>query len=80
MSLRKKGGPYEVPIFQCLAMFTEALGPLLSRAMHDLFDSMFVLGLSGALYNALRVIADHIPPLLPEIQGSWSKQKNLRSQ
>ncbi|RXK37153.1 atypical/PIKK/FRAP protein kinase [Tremella mesenterica] len=64
----KKGAPSEAPIFQCLAMLTIALGPMLTRQMHDVLDLMFTFGLSDALFNALDVIAKHIPPLLRTVQ------------
>lgn len=71
----KKGAPFEAPIFQCLAMLTTAVGPMLTRQMHDILDLMFPWGLSEALYHALEVISSHIPPLLRTIQGrlyGWS--------
>ncbi|GMK56480.1 hypothetical protein CspeluHIS016_0303200 [Cutaneotrichosporon spelunceum] len=64
----KKGAPFEAPIFQCLAMLTTAVGPILTRQMHEILDLMFPWGLSEALYHALEVISSHIPPLLRTIQ------------
>lgn len=64
----KKGAPFEAPVFQCLAMLTTAVGPMLTRQMHEILDLMFPWGLSAALYHALEVIAGHIPPLLRTIQ------------
>lgn len=76
----KKGAPFEAPIFQCLAMLTTAVGPMLSRQMHDILDLMFPWGLSDALYHALEVIASHIPPLHRTIQGeSVVDSADLRS-
>ena len=65
---RKKNPPLEGPLFQCLAMLTSAVGPMLTREMHEVLDLMFPWGLSVALYQALEVIASHIPPLLRTIQ------------
>ncbi|KAL7421428.1 phosphatidylinositol kinase-related protein kinase tor1 [Cryptotrichosporon argae] len=64
----KKNAPFEAPIFQCLAMLTTAVGPMLTRQMHETLDLMFPWGLSDALWHALEVIASHIPPLLRTIQ------------
>ncbi|WWC91382.1 uncharacterized protein L201_006326 [Kwoniella dendrophila CBS 6074] len=64
----KKNAPFEAPIFQCLAMLTTSVGPMLTRQMHDVLDLMFPWGLSEALFHALEVIASHIPPLLRTIQ------------
>lgn len=66
---RKKNAPDARPIFQCLAMLTTSVGPMLTRQMHEVLDLMFPWGLSDALYNALQVVASHIPPLLRTIQG-----------
>ncbi|WOO83672.1 Serine/threonine-protein kinase tor2 [Vanrija pseudolonga] len=64
----KKNAPFEAPIFQSLAMLTTAVGPMLTRQMHEILDLMFPWGLSDALYHALEVISGHIPPLLRTIQ------------
>ena len=64
----KKNAPDARPIFQCLAMVTTSVGPMLTRVMHEVLDLMFPWGLSDALYNALQVISRHIPPLLRTIQ------------
>ena len=61
--------PSEAPIFQCLAMLTKAVGPMLTRQMHEVLDLMFPWGMSEPLYNALQVIAEDIPPLLRTVQG-----------
>lgn len=66
---RRKGAPFEAPIFQCLAMLTSSVGPMLTRQMHEVLDLMFPWGLSEALFHALEVIGGHIPPLLKTIQG-----------
>ena len=78
--------PSEAPIFQCLAMLTKAVGPMLTRQMHEVLDLMFPWGMSEALYNALQVIAEDIPPLLRTIQGElclvsrpWNKLRSIQS-
>ena len=50
-------------------MLTSSVGPMLNRQMHEVLDLMFPWGLSEALFHALDVIGDHIPPLLKVIQG-----------
>lgn len=50
-------------------MLTTAVGPFLTKQMHEVLDLMLPWGLSDALYHALDVIANHIPPLLRVIQG-----------
>jgi FKBP12-rapamycin complex-associated protein len=67
----RKNAPLEGPIFQCLAMLTTAVGPMLTSSMHEVLDIMFPWGISDALYHALTTIANHIPPLLPTIQSEF---------
>jgi FKBP12-rapamycin complex-associated protein len=66
---RKKNAPDEKPIFQCIAMLASALGPNMTKYMHEVLDLMFQWGLTEQLRQALVVIARHIPPLLESIQG-----------
>jgi hypothetical protein len=66
---RKKNPPDEKPIFQNVAMLATALGPNLTRHMHEVLDLMFQWGLTEPLRQALVAIARHIPPLLRSIQG-----------
>ena len=73
----KKNAPFEGPIFQCLAMLTTSVGPMLTRQMHEVLDLMFPWGLSEPLYNALQVIASHIPPLLHSIQGRLDQRHGI---
>lgn len=73
----RKNAPVEAPIFQCLAMLTTAVGPMLSRQMHDILDLMFPWGLTDALYHALQTIADQIPPLHRTIQGETPMRSKL---
>jgi FKBP12-rapamycin complex-associated protein len=65
----KKNAPSEEPIFQCVGMLASAVGPNLTKLLHDQLDLMFACGLSEPLRTALMAIARHIPPLLKTIQG-----------
>ncbi|KAH9940814.1 atypical/PIKK/FRAP protein kinase [Epithele typhae] len=64
----KKNAPSEEPIFQCVGMLAQAVGPNLTKLLHDQLDLMFACGLSEPLRQALVAIATHIPPLLKTIQ------------
>ncbi|KZT10185.1 atypical/PIKK/FRAP protein kinase [Laetiporus sulphureus 93-53] len=64
----KKNAPSEEPIFQCVGMLASAVGPNLTKLLHDQLDLMFACGLSEPLRQALTAIATHIPPLLKTIQ------------
>lgn len=66
----KKNAPSEEPIFQCVGMLASAVGPHLTKLLHDQLDLMFACGLSEPLRVALIAIAKHIPPLLKTIQGA----------
>lgn len=57
-------------MFQCVGMLASAVGPNLTKLLHDQLDLMFACGLSEPLRQALVAIARHIPPLLKTIQGS----------
>jgi serine/threonine-protein kinase mTOR len=50
-------------------MLASAVGPNLTKLLHDQLDLMFACGLSDPLRTALMAIARHIPPLLKTIQG-----------
>ena len=56
-------------MFQCVGMLASAVGPNLTKLLHDQLDLMFACGLSESLRQALTAIARHIPPLLKTIQG-----------
>ena len=56
-------------MFQCVGMLASAVGPNLTKLLHDQLDLMFACGLSDSLRQALTAIARHIPPLLKTIQG-----------
>ncbi|EKM51709.1 uncharacterized protein PHACADRAFT_262011 [Phanerochaete carnosa HHB-10118-sp] len=64
----RKNAPSEEPIFQCIGMLASAVGPNLTKLLHDQLDLMFAYGLSESLREALVAIARHIPPLLKTIQ------------
>ncbi|PSR71034.1 hypothetical protein PHLCEN_2v13082 [Hermanssonia centrifuga] len=64
----KKNAPQEEPIFQCVGMLAMAVGPNLTKLLHDQLDLMFACGLSEPLHQALVHIAHYIPPLLKTIQ------------
>ena len=66
---RKKNSPSEEPIFQCVGMLAQAVGPNLTKLLHDQLDLMFGCWLSESLRQALVAIARYIPPLLRTIQG-----------
>lgn len=50
-------------------MLASAVGPNLTKLLHDQLDLMFAYGLSEPLRQALTAIVRHIPPLLKTIQG-----------
>lgn len=77
---RKKNAPDEKPIFQCIAMLASALGPSMTKFMHEVLDLMFQWGLTEQLRQALVVIARHIPPLLESIQGKLKRERLRYSQ
>ncbi|KAI9000239.1 armadillo-type protein [Gaertneriomyces semiglobifer] len=58
----------EAPIFQCISMLAQAVGPALTKYMHELLEQMFSGGLSEPLRQALVDLSVFIPPLLPTIQ------------
>ncbi|KAN0137000.1 atypical/PIKK/FRAP protein kinase [Lactarius tabidus] len=65
---RGKKAPPEEPMFQCVGMLAAAVGPNLTKLLHDQLDLMFACGLSAPLHHALIEIAKNIPPLLKTIQ------------
>jgi serine/threonine-protein kinase mTOR len=58
-------------MFQCVGMLATAVGPNLTKLLHDQLDLMFACGLSEPLHHALKEIAKNIPPLLKTIQGMF---------
>ena len=67
----RKKAPSEEPMFQCVGMLAAAVGPNLTKLLHDQLDLMFACGLSEPLHHALIEIAKNIPPLLKTIQGKF---------
>lgn len=51
-------------------MLAAAVGPHLTKLLHDQLDLMFAAGLSEPLVQALTAIVHSISPLLGTIQGS----------
>jgi len=51
-------------------MLASAVGPNLTKLLHDQLDLFFACGLSEPLRQALVAIARNIPPLLKTIQGA----------
>jgi FKBP12-rapamycin complex-associated protein len=66
---RSKGSSSDASLFQCLRMLSQAVGPALTKYMHELLDMMFAYGLSDNLHLTLVDLVLNIPPLLPSIQG-----------
>ncbi|KAJ2934856.1 hypothetical protein H1R20_g2275, partial [Candolleomyces eurysporus] len=64
----RKNTPSEEPIFQCIGMLAGAVGPNLTKLLHDQLELMIACGLSEPLCQALSDIAKYIPPLLKTIQ------------
>ncbi|KAK0489036.1 phosphatidylinositol 3-kinase [Armillaria novae-zelandiae] len=64
----RKNTTSEEPIFQCIGMLAVAVGPHLTKLLHDQLDLMFAAGLSEPLCQALAAIVHYISPLLSTIQ------------
>ena len=58
-------------------MLASAVGPNLTKLLHDQLDLMLACGLSESLRQALTAIAKHIPPLLRPIQGTFQVRHHL---
>ncbi|KAF8892145.1 phosphatidylinositol 3-kinase [Infundibulicybe gibba] len=57
----RKNAPSEEPIFQCIGMLASAVGPNLTKLLHEQLDLMLACGLSEPLRQALVAIARYIP-------------------
>ncbi|KAJ3227345.1 phosphatidylinositol kinase- protein kinase tor1 [Clydaea vesicula] len=55
-------------ILQCIRMLATAVGPALTKYMHELLDLMFYYGLNEQLHQVLIDLISYLPPLLPSIQ------------
>lgn len=64
----KKNAMPEGPIFFCIGYLATAVGPHLTKYMHELLDLMFGCGLSTHLVEALDRIVRSVQPLLRVIQ------------
>ena len=58
-------------------MLAVAVGPNLTKLLHDQLELMLACGLSESLRQALAAIAKHIPPLLRPIQGDFQVHHHL---
>ncbi|KDN41769.1 putative TOR1-1-phosphatidylinositol 3-kinase [Tilletiaria anomala UBC 951] len=65
----KKNSTPEGPIFICIGYLATAVGPHLTKYMHELLDLMFACGLSTALVQALERLVISVPPLLRNVQN-----------
>ncbi|KAF8216580.1 phosphatidylinositol 3-kinase [Mycena galopus ATCC 62051] len=65
---KKKNVEADGPIFECIAMLAGAVGPALTKWLHDVLDLMFNCGLSEPLRDALVAITANIPPFLKPVQ------------
>lgn len=57
------------PLLQCISLLVIAVGPVITKFMHEILDLMFQFGLSDALTTAALDLSTHIPPLNSAIQG-----------
>ena len=57
-------------------MLAAAVGPNLTKLLHDQLDLMFACGLSEPLRHALEAIVRCIPPLLKTIHGKAPSHSN----
>ena len=63
-------------------MLASAVGPNLTKLLHDQLDLMLACGLSDPLVQALAAIAKYVQPLLKTIQGihlcvTWGDTLNV---
>ncbi len=65
-------------MFLCISMCARAVGSNIESDVIPILDQMFSLGLSQELTNALKVLADEIPALLKEIQGTGNHVHDMR--
>lgn len=56
-------------MFECLASLASAVGPNLTKLLHDVLELIFEGQLTETLVAALVAIARNIPPLLRTIQN-----------
>ncbi len=65
----------EASIFQCISSLAIAVGPALTKHMHETLDFMFQGGISSALIQALFDLSKNIPPLANSIRGIFYSSK-----
>ena len=65
-------------VFLCVSMCARAVGADIESDIRPILDQMFSLGLSQELTNSLKVLANEIPALLKEIQGSGMQGRGER--
>ncbi|KAJ3037894.1 phosphatidylinositol kinase- protein kinase tor1 [Rhizophlyctis rosea] len=73
----KNRASQDAPVFQCISMLAVAVGPALTKYMHELLDQMFSAGLTEPLRQALVDLSAHILPLLPAIQERLLNQLSI---
>ena len=64
----KKNPPPDKAIFECITMLAAAVGPNLTKLLHDQLDLIFANEFNEHVCNALAAIAKSIQPLLRSIQ------------
>ncbi|KAJ1956048.1 phosphatidylinositol kinase- protein kinase tor1, partial [Dispira parvispora] len=67
----------EAAIMQCLSHFAEALGPVLTKYLHDSLDLLFLSGLNPSLKRTLTNIAKNVSQLLPAVQSKLLDELSL---
>eukprot|EP00007_Cunea_sp_BSH-02190019_P005820 CAMPEP_0174239676 /NCGR_PEP_ID=MMETSP0417-20130205/15613_1 /TAXON_ID=242541 /ORGANISM="Mayorella sp, Strain BSH-02190019" /LENGTH=2416 /DNA_ID=CAMNT_0015318639 /DNA_START=113 /DNA_END=7359 /DNA_ORIENTATION=+ len=66
--LPRKGQQVPEEVFDCIGMLASSVGCTLATQMRELLPQMFQAGLSESLRDALSILAERIPTLLPDIQ------------
>jgi FKBP12-rapamycin complex-associated protein len=64
----KNRGFNDTPAYDCISMLAIAVGPALTKYMHELLTYMFAGGLTESLRQSLVDLSTNIPPLLATIQ------------
>ncbi|KAF9147911.1 phosphatidylinositol kinase- protein kinase tor1, partial [Linnemannia schmuckeri] len=70
----------DAPIFRCISMVAEAVGPALEYQLPELLDLMLYAGLSEPMSKSLADIATYIPHALPGIQAPGAPQPKKGAQ
>lgn len=71
---RHRAAPYtaDPSVFACISMLARAASAVLFNEMKQLLENMLAVGLSQALTQCLRVVAEEIPKIRRDIQGVCS--------